>query len=154
MKKIVIGLLASLSIGLAGLLSLIHTEKVTPAFAGVTVGNEYIATTTAASLASKPAIWSLTATSSTDTSTHTGTFGSIIQTEASATLGHIDVYDATTTDATKRSSQFASSSILIASLPTNAVANTYVYDAVYRFGLIVISTGGQGTTTITTRPVR
>ena len=143
-------LLAGLTTVLISLIAMLSLQGApTPpgnVFGGVTVGNEYNSTTTAA-IAIKPKIIYLTGT----TTQKTGSLGSIIQTAAGTAGTNIDLYDATTTSVLLRSTSMATSSILLASLPNNAAAGTYIFDLVYKVGLIAVIETGSGTTTITWR---
>lgn len=147
------GSLIALALVLSNLLGQFETLKDTSsnvALGSVTVSNEYLSTTTS-TIAGAPSIWRITATSSTDNSSHTGTFGSFVQTAAGTAGGNINIYDATTSNRTLRWPQ-ATSSILLASLPTNATVGTYTFDVEFKRGLLVVVDGTVGTTTITYRP--
>ncbi len=78
-----------------------------------------------------------------------GTLGSVVITGAAA--GVINIYDATTTSATQRSADQATSSILAATLPASAAANTYTFDRIMKRGIIVEIVGTMPTSTITYR---
>lgn len=78
-----------------------------------------------------------------------GVFGSVIVTTTGTAGGTMNFYDATTTNSTLRKSSMGTSSIIIASLPTNLAAGTYVFDVAFANGLLVDFTGTPGTTTIT-----
>ncbi len=78
-----------------------------------------------------------------------GTLGSIVITGAAA--GTINIYDATTSDITKRTGNVATSSILVASMPVSAAAGTYTFDELLTNGLYVSVIGTMPTTTITSR---
>lgn len=122
------------------------------AVGSVAVSNDYRATSTTPTIAPKPSLWSLTATSSTDLFAHQGTLGSFVVTGAGSAGGTLDIYDATTTNVNLRTGQMATSTILIASMPSNLAAGTYTYDVQYNVGLLIIINGTLGTTTITWRP--
>jgi len=79
-----------------------------------------------------------------------GTLGSVIITGAAA--GVINIYDATTSDATLRAPTMSSSSILVASFPASAATGTYTFDRVVFNGLYVSIVGTIPTSTITFRP--
>lgn len=79
-----------------------------------------------------------------------GTFGSVVIT--GATTGTINIYDATTSNVNLRTGQQASSTLLKASFPASAVANTYTFDSLLTNGLLLETTGTVPTTTITYRP--
>lgn len=79
-----------------------------------------------------------------------GTFGSVIITGANT--GIMNIYNATTSDVTKRTNAIATSTILMASFPANTVVGTYTFDVVFTTGLLVeLESGLIATTTITYR---
>jgi len=78
-----------------------------------------------------------------------GTLGSVIIT--GATTGIINLYDATTTDVTKRTGNTATSTLYIATLPASTAAGTYTFDTSFYTGLLVEIIGTTPTTTITYR---
>ena len=78
-----------------------------------------------------------------------GQLGSIVVTGAAT--GVIELYDATTTAITSRSAAFASSSILVASLPASTAAGTYTFDRELKYGLVISIVGTMPTTTVTYR---
>jgi hypothetical protein len=107
----------------------------------VTVGNEYYSTTTAATGPYvKTSTWSIKG--------GFGTLGQVVVLVAGSAGGDIALYDATTTNVNLRTGQLATSSILIASIPSNLAAGTYTFDANFRWGLTAVTTGTIGTTTI------
>lgn len=77
------------------------------------------------------------------------TLGSVVITGAAA--GTMDLYDATTSNVNLRTGNLASSSILLASFPTNAAVGTYTFDRIARYGVYVHIVGAMPTTTITFR---
>jgi hypothetical protein len=79
----------------------------------------------------------------------TGAFGSVII--EGAVAGTLNFYDATTTDVTRRTGNKATSTILLASLPSSLVAGTYVFDEAIQTGLFVEILGTAPTTTVTFR---
>lgn len=79
-----------------------------------------------------------------------GTLGSIVITGAAA--GTINIYDATTSNITLRAPSMSSSTILKATMPVSAAANTYTFDVLLSNGLFVNTVGTMPTTTITYRP--
>ncbi len=81
--------------------------------------------------------------------TGNGALGSVVITGAAT--GVINIYDATTTNSSLRSSDQASSSILLATFPASTAANTYTFDALFYRGLIYDVVGVQPTTTVTWR---
>lgn len=105
--------------------------------------SEYMATTTAAST-----IYGSTITGDTLIKRGVGTFGSFVI--EGATAGIINFYDATTTDVTQRTK--ATSTILLATFPASAAANTYTFDVRFSDGLYIDIVGGtMPTSTITYR---
>lgn len=124
-------------------LFLTYGEKVE---GSVTVGNEYYATSTA----SVSMFGSQTNLTNRVLKTGYGSLGSVIITGANT--GIINIYNATTTDITKRTGQTSTSSILIASIPASAPAGTYTFDAVFTTGLMIdLWSGTAPTSTITYR---
>ncbi len=109
----------------------------------VSDSSEYVATTTAFSN-----IYGSTANASKLIASSSLTLGSVVIT--GATTGVWNIYDATTSDVTKRAQ--ASSSILIASFPASIAAGTYTFDVKLNNGLYVdLISGTLPTTTITWR---
>lgn len=107
--------------------------------ASVSQGSSYKSVVTATALQNSGAL-----------NTTAGTLGSVVITGAAA--GTFELYDATTTDVTKRAASLATSTLRrLASFPTNAAVGTYTFDSEYYFGLVVAFTSTQGTTTITYR---
>lgn len=78
-----------------------------------------------------------------------GSLGSVIITGAGA--GQITFYDATTSDATKRSANQSTSTITLADIHTSAAAGTYVFDIAYGRGLLMTIAGTAPTSTVTYR---
>lgn len=105
-------------------------------------GGENYATTTAASGATyaKPTYWLIKG--------GPGSFSQVVQLKAGTAGGDIALYDATTTNVSLRTGQLATSSIFIASIPTDLAVGTYTFDANFRWGLLAVTTGTVGTTTI------
>ena len=77
------------------------------------------------------------------------TLGSVVITGAEA--GTFTLYDATTTDITKRAAAKSTSSIQVAIFPVSATAGTYTFDKVLFDGLIIATSGPMPTSTITYR---
>lgn len=75
-----------------------------------------------------------------------GTLARLTITGAGA--GTINFFDATTSAITQRAASKASSSILIASFPVSAAANTYDFDAEFKDGLLYEIIGTAPTSTI------
>lgn len=78
---------------------------------------------------------------------NSGILGSIIITASSS--GQINLYDATTSNVSLRTGQRATSSLLLANIDAWAPPGTYVFDTVFRHGLLLVTGGTLGTTTIT-----
>jgi len=125
--------------------TLFGTTAVAPMVGSVQRSNEYFSTTTAAFI--NPLITGTVLTGNVEPVS--GALGSIIHTAAGT--GVISIYDATTTNSAFRTGRVASSTILLASIPSAAAAGTYTFDAVYKTGLLVVISGTAGTTTITWR---
>lgn len=87
-------------------------------------------------------------------SSTTGVLGSVVVTGPN--VGNLQIYDATTTDNTKRVSA-ATSSLLLADIPSVVTGNatssatTYTFDVEFKRGLVVDKVGVAPTTTITYR---
>lgn len=140
-KRIIIGLAVAISIGLVFVFS--RSDAPTP-FSGVTAGNEYEATSTAASTVyGAGAIDALLKTGQ-------GSLGSVIVTGAAT--GAVNFYDATTTNVLKRTPGKATSTILLFSLPPSLAVGTYVVDTTFTDGLLLdLDNGTMPTTTVTWR---
>lgn len=108
--------------------------------ASVIQGGEYKATST-------KAYNGVSLTNLTVLKSESGTLGSVVITGATA-VGTINLYDATTTDATKRTKTATTTLITI---PATTLANTYTYDISFYNGLIVELLGTVGTSTVTFR---
>lgn len=126
---------------ISGVASLTNKEAQAPSanVGSVSISNEYHATTTSTGRFNVP--YTL--------QTISGTLGSVIITGAAT--GVINIYDATTTNASLRSADQATSSILIATFPASAAANTYTFDQIFTRGLIYDVVGTMPTTTVTYR---
>lgn len=150
--KLLLAGATTILLSLLGSLYVADTTHQVPTVVGsVAITNDYLSTTTATAIVVSPAQWYLVATSSTDISSHNGTFGSFVQTAAGTAGGNINIYDATTTNVNLRTGNLATSSMLLASLPTNAAVGTYTYDVQFKRGLMIIIDGTVGTTTLTYR---
>jgi hypothetical protein len=115
---------------------ILFTKSNIQSVGGVTVGNEYKATTTD---------WGLTNVDKL-IKTGGGTFGSVVITSAGNVA--FDILNATTTNITQRGNK-ATSSILIASFPVGTVVGTYVFDTPFNYGLFYdVTAGTYGTSTI------
>jgi hypothetical protein len=112
----------------------------------VNVANEYHSTSTNASASTflnnhNPSLLK----------TGQGTFGSIVVTKAGTAGGWMNFYNATTSNRLLRTGQLATSSIIMASVPTDMAAGTYTFDIMFNVGLLVDYSGTIGTSTITYR---
>ena len=119
-------------------------------FSSVGQGQAYYSTTTAATIATTPNYNQI----STSSRSVSGTLGSCIVVAAGTAGGALNFYDATTSNVNQRASRFGTSSILLASLPTNLAVGTYTFDVQFANGLLMINEGGvaqTGTTTCTYR---
>ena len=132
---------------LLSLLAMLTVQVIKPqALGSVTVGNEYIATSTAASNAYGGFTGDALVLQG------TGTFGSLVVTGANT--GVINIYDATTTvvGAGGRAASKATSTILIASIPASMAAGAYPFDVAFKDGLLFdLISGSMPTTTVTYR---
>ena len=82
--------------------------------------------------------------------TGAGVLGSYVVLGADTT--QFDILNATTTDVNKRTGNKATSSIIIASIPSSAAAGVYTFDSIFTDGLYIdVKTAGVGTTTLTFR---
>lgn len=68
-----------------------------------------------------------------------------------ANTGLITIYNATTSNASLRAADKATSTIVIADFPVSTAAGTYTFDARYTDGLLVVTSGAPATSTITWR---
>jgi len=142
--QIIASSIIALAILVAALLFFLKPLQQT--LASVSQGSEQISTTTSGFFVS-PTIWNLTPLST--SSPMQGEFGSFVQTTVGTEGGNINCYDATTTSVLLRKE--ATSSILVATLPTNAAVGNYIIDSRFYRGLICVIDGTVGTTTITGR---
>lgn len=109
------------------------------ALGSVTTGQEYLATTTnAASLNTRTL------------KAGRGALGQVTITGAGA--GTMTFYDATTSNSTLRTGQLATSSLaVIADFPASAAAGTYMFDAGFSNGLLLVTTGVAATSSVMTK---
>lgn len=142
LNKSLLGLALALSIVACVIASRTQSSPVHP-FGSVSYASEYHATSTRSF--NGTALTNLTVLNS----GNSGTFGSVVITGAAA--GQINLYDATTSDITKRASTLSSTTQMIATVPLSAVAGTYVFDVAYSYGLLVEIIGTTPTSTITYR---
>lgn len=111
--------------------------------ASTIMGNDYQATSTAGAIVFGA---SLGKAGGQLLKTGGGTLASVVITGANT--GIVNFYDATTTSIGSRAN-VATSSILLASFPANTAAGTYVFDAEFSDGLLVVLfAGNMPTTTI------
>ena len=141
--------LIALGVGIALVIAFIvlfnQKPKEEPFLSSVSVTNEYLATSTAASV-----VYGATITGSQIIKTGQGSLGQVVITGANT--GVVNFYNATTTNVSSRTGQPATSTILIASLPASLAAGTYVFDAFYTAGLYIELVGGaMPTSTISYR---
>jgi hypothetical protein len=112
--------------------------------ASVEVGNAYLSTTT-------PAVADLTNLCKAGigmASSTTGSLGSVNVLASGA--GTLVLYDATTSDATQRSSDQATSSLRLADFPASPTVGSYHFDVEFKRGLLVdYSTTGSGVSSTT-----
>lgn len=119
------------------------------AFGSVQATDEYFSTTTAAN-GNYGAISSVAYSIRRNTLPVQGSLGSVVITGAGT--GVMNFYDATTTSVLLRAANMPTSTILLASFPVSAAANTYTFDIIYRNGLTYdVTVGAVPTTTITYR---
>jgi len=78
-----------------------------------------------------------------------GSLGSVVITGVND--GAILIYNASTSDATKRATSKATSSLLIAAISTSTPVGTYTFDVDASDGLLMVTTGNAPTSTITYR---
>ena len=124
-------------------LAMLVLQNPNQAGASIRVGDEYMATSTAANN-----LYGATVTSSRVIKTGTGSLGSYVITGANT--GIINFYDATTTNVNLRTGQPATSTILIASFPASVAAGTYTLDVEYRTALYIdLISGNMATGTVT-----
>lgn len=137
-KSILLGALAALVVTSGLYLVLPSKEITTTEFRGVTVGNEYNATSTSQSVPPHEEL-----------KIRSGAIGSVIVwvvgTESTT------LYNATTTDVNKRTGNISTSSLEQIVLPASLAVGEYALDAVFDNGIIVTYNDGSASTTITWR---
>lgn len=139
--KISLPIVALYALAIVSLASLVFLIYQTPraAFGSVSSSNEYAATTTNATSQLVRAL-----------RTSRGSLGQV--TITGANTGTMTLYDATTSDATKRATSKATTTLnILADFPASAAAGTYTFDAAFTDGLLLVSTGLPATSTITHR---
>jgi len=140
MNKLLLSIIG-VAIIVAGVLWYFHPSEPIEPIKGVSEGNQYNATSTAASNG-YGAI-----TGDQLIKTGWGTFGSLVITGANT--GVMNFYNATTSDITKRTGNKATTTLLITSIPASLTAGTYVFDAIFTNGLLLeLENGIMPTTTI------
>ena len=116
-----------------------NVDVMEPSFGSVAASNEYHSTTTNAA---SPSYFLL--------KSGAGALGSVIITGSQNNALYL--YDATTTDSTKRTKTATSSLNLLAAFPPNAATSTYTFDTTFFGGLLIyFATTPSGTTTFTYR---
>lgn len=117
--------------------------KALPAEGSVNQGSDYAATSTRSAFSGTPNAATALIKGG------YGSIGSFVVTGVAA--GQVTFYDATTSDATKRSALQASSTIQIADFPASVGTGTYVLDVAFGRGLLVVINGTAPTSTVTYR---
>lgn len=126
-------------------LAMLVLQNPREAYGSIRVGDEYMATSTAAN-----SVYGATITGDALIRTGQGQLGSVIITGAGT--GIINLYNATTSNVLARTGQPATSTILIASFPASTAAGTYTFDTTFTTGLLVeLESGVMSTSTITYR---
>ena len=138
----ILAALAALTIAMTALVAM---QVQNLSLSSVSVTSEYTSTSTALS-----AVYGAHTSTEFLIKSGRGTFGSFVITGAET--GVVNFYDATTTDITLRDSSKATSTLLMASFPASTVVGTYVFDVIFRDGLLMfVEQGNMPTTTITWR---
>lgn len=106
-----------------------------PVYAGTPIGAEYNSTTTSSSIANHAVLRPAP-----------GVLGSVVITTVGT--GTFVLYDATTTDATKRTK---AATTTLASFGASTAAGTYAFDIIATQGILLDYTGVLATSTITSR---
>jgi hypothetical protein len=130
-------------------LLIIVSQKAGVSEASVTQSSEYIATTTGSGGGFTGGVARIGFDAGDLNAPISGSIGSIYF--ALPTTGQVDIYDATTTDITKRTGAIASTTLLMASFPAGTGTSTVSIDSRYRYGLIVVFKGSVSSTTVTYR---
>lgn len=146
--KYIVGFLGAIVLLLVGFVGIGSFKNPKVAVGSVVDGQGYFSTTTPTAVSGSQGVAGVFAlASTTPLGTRSGIFGSVIITGTST--GAFAIYDATTTDITKRTNAISTSSITIASFPAGMPSGTYIFDSQYSLGLIAVYTATVGTTTIT-----
>lgn len=139
MKKILLALLVLVSVvSIFGFV--IVSQNAQRVEGSVTVGSEYNSTTTPNRVGNS---------SVATIRSGSVTLGSVVITGTSN--GTMNIYDATTSDITKRTNNTPTSTLMVASFGANMATGTYPYDVQLNNGLLVEMVGNAPTTTITFR---
>ncbi len=127
---------------LIGIATWIVSSREPPAFGSIETGQEYNSTTTTQYTTGTFASWRTLKTGQ-------GSLGSVIVTGANT--GWMMLLDATTTNVNLRANR-ATSTLVIAELPASLAAGTYVFDATFTAGLLLVNAAGVSpTSTVTWR---
>ncbi len=145
LKKILISavLAVVLLVGLGSVLSIQHQGVV---LGSVAQGNDYQSTTTPTVATAFPAQALLNGST---TGYFAGALANVTITKTDT--GSFCLYDATTSDVTKRQASQATSTIILACFPASPTAGTYTFDARYYNGLLITTVSPMASTTITFR---
>jgi len=121
------------------------SQQTFQASASTIMGNDYQATSTAAS-----SMFGAQTAGDQVIKTGSGTLSSVVI--LGANTGVMNFYDATTTNVLARTGNIATTSILIASFPASVAAGTYTLDVEFSTALLVeLYSGSFATSTITYR---
>lgn len=135
-KNIKIGLIIVIAVvAMSFLFSWVRTERVQ---GSVSVTDEYMSTTTGISRFPTTGYDLLNASP--------GTLGQIVVTGTAS--GQLNIYDATTSDVTRRTFNTSTTSIWVVNLPGQTATGTYTFDSRFNYGMLVIPVGNMPTTTI------
>lgn len=128
--------IASLALLLSAYLLVSQSFKVE---ASTIQGSDYNATTTFAASAPNERL----------IKTGSGSLGSVVITGKNT--GLMTLYNATTSNVNLRTGNKATSTIMLVDYPTNAPEGNYVFDIQFTDGLLLVTTTGVATSTITYR---
>ena len=121
-------------------------QRTQEAGASVSQGSDYMSTSTAPNT-----VHGATISDSKAIRVGSGSFGSV--NILGVNTGVVNFYDATTTDVNKRTGQVSTSTILLASFPSNAATGTYQFDQEFSDGLYLeLASGIIPTSSISYRP--
>jgi hypothetical protein len=144
-NTIIVGLIALLA-SLAILIPKLQVARQNQAVGSVTVGNEYVSTSTR-TVAGAPLGIRTLLTKASEAGGPPGVFGSVVI--PITTSGPINVYDATNTTVLGYEGWATTT---LAAIPVSAIAGTYTFDTIYRKGLVLEVPGTVATATVTWRP--